>query len=109
MYFAYFPFYSMAMKNIQVRVDEKQANKAKKIFQRVGLDIPTAFRMFLIKSIDVGGIPFLVTHDDFEDNYSPEQIAEIDRAAEEALAGKNMSKPFSTVKELLKDLHSASE
>lgn len=107
MYFAYFPILSMAMKNIQVRVDEKLKNKAEKIFKRIGIDTPTAFRIFLLKVTDFGGIPFSLVQDDFEDNYSPKDMAEIDRAVKEAKAGIGLSRSYDSVEELIKDLHTA--
>jgi len=97
----------MAMKNIQVRLDEKLKNKAEKIFKKIGIDTPTAIRMFFLKVADVGGVPFSLMQDEFKDNYSPEQIAKIDRAVAEAQAGIGLSKPYTSVEELIKDLRAA--
>jgi len=46
---------------VQTRVDETLKNEASEIFESLGLDLPTAIRMFLAKSVMVGGIPFTVT------------------------------------------------
>ena len=43
---------------LQVRIDEDLKNQASKVFEDIGLDISTAVRMFLKKSILVGGLPF---------------------------------------------------
>mgnify|MGYP003322075780 CR=1 FL=1 len=43
---------------VQIRVDDKIKNEASKVFEELGLDLSTAVRMFLIKSIEVNGIPF---------------------------------------------------
>ena len=48
----------MASTLVQIRVDEDLKNEATSIFEQLGLDLPTAFRIFLKKSIEERGIPF---------------------------------------------------
>ena len=43
---------------LQVRVDDEIKNKASEIFNALGIDLSTAVRIFLLKSIAVGDIPF---------------------------------------------------
>lgn len=43
---------------VQIRVDENLKNEATDIFERLGLDLPTAIRVFLKKSVEKSGIPF---------------------------------------------------
>lgn len=43
---------------LQVRVDDEIKNKASEIFTALGIDLSTAVRIFLIKCIAVGGLPF---------------------------------------------------
>lgn len=43
---------------LQVRVDEKLKNQASAVYNELGIDLSTAIRMFLKKSILEGGIPF---------------------------------------------------
>lgn len=43
---------------VQIRVDEDLKNEATDIFERLGLDLPTAIRVFLKKSVEESGIPF---------------------------------------------------
>ena len=43
---------------LQVRVDDEIKNKASEIFTALGIDLLTAVRIFLIKCIAVGGLPF---------------------------------------------------
>ena len=43
---------------LQVRIDDETKNKASELFNALGLDLSTAVRIFLLKSIAVGGIPF---------------------------------------------------
>lgn len=48
----------MASTLVQIRVDEDLKNEATDIFERLGLDLPTAIRVFLKKSVEESGIPF---------------------------------------------------
>ena len=52
----------MAM--LQIRVDDNLKEQASILFDNLGMDLSTAIRMFLKKSIQVGGIPFEVKYDD---------------------------------------------
>ena len=49
---------------LQVRVDDELKNQANAIFEELGIDLSTAVRMFLKKSIMVKGIPFDTTLDE---------------------------------------------
>ena len=49
---------------LQVRVDDKLKEQASVLFDNLGMDLSTAVRMFLKKSVQVGGIPFEVVYDD---------------------------------------------
>ena len=43
---------------LQVRVDEELKDQASAIYNELGIDLSTAVRMFLKKTVLVGGIPF---------------------------------------------------
>ena len=43
---------------VQVRVDEKIKQKADKLFDDLGLDTPTAIRIFLTQALKSHGLPF---------------------------------------------------
>lgn len=92
----------MAQKNIQIRLDEKLKRKAEGIFKKIGIDTPTAVRIFFTKVADVGGIPFFLQSPD--PVYTQKQITAMDRVATQAKKGKNVSKGFSSMDELLFDL-----
>ncbi len=49
---------------LQVRVDDNLKEQASVLFDNLGMDLSTAVRMFLKKSVQVGGIPFEVIYDD---------------------------------------------
>ena len=48
----------MDMGYIQVRIDEGLKEKAMQIYEKLGLDLSTAIRIFLMKSVTEGGVPF---------------------------------------------------
>lgn len=92
----------MAKKSIQIRIDEKLKEQAEKIFEALGLDTPTAFRIFLTKVVDVGGIPFELMQE--EEHYSKEQLKYLDRLAREAKKPGNSFGPFDSVEEMLEHM-----
>lgn len=46
---------------IQLRVDEQLKEEVTEIYEQLGLDLPTAIRMFLKKSVSSRGLPFDAT------------------------------------------------
>ena len=54
---------------IQVRVRDDLKKVAAKTFDNLGLDLSTAIRMFLIKAIEVRGMPFDVITDEDDIKY----------------------------------------
>src|SRR4051812_12348157 len=102
-YTADIPFViSMPQRNLQVRLDEKLQRRAEKVFKKIGIDTPTAIRVFFTKVADSGGIPFLLQSDD--DGYTPKQIAALDLLAAEVRKEKKLSPAFSSMDEALKYL-----
>ena len=51
--------------NIQVRVDSALKAEAEQLFTDMGLDLPTAVRLFLKQSVIHNGLPFVVGRDPF--------------------------------------------
>ncbi len=43
---------------VQLKVDTEIKEDVSRIYENLGLDLPTAIRIFLKKSIAVGGLPF---------------------------------------------------
>lgn len=43
---------------VQVKVDSDVKEDVSRIYENLGLDLPTAIRIFFKKSIAVGGLPF---------------------------------------------------
>ena len=50
------------MATLQVRIDDELKQNADKLFLSLGLDTPTAVRIFLKASLEHDGIPFDVAH-----------------------------------------------
>ena len=48
----------MATSIVQFRIDDDLKNEATALYERLGIDLSTAMRMFLKRSIAVNGIPF---------------------------------------------------
>lgn len=60
---------------VQVRVDKKLKEEVSEIYESLGLDLPTAIRMFLVRSKVVRGLPFKATLP--EEPVSPDEMVEI--------------------------------
>lgn len=90
------------MSNIQIRIDEKEKNKAKKIFNNLGLDMSSAIKLFLKQTTLRKGLPFLLTT---ENGLTLEEENAIIKAASEAKSNKNVSKGMGD-KEAIKHLKS---
>lgn len=76
------------MTTIQIRVDERTKRSAKKVFERVGLDMSSAIRLYLKQVSIRKGLPFTVLT---ENGLTPEEEDEILRREAEAEAGINVS------------------
>lgn len=96
----------MATKSIQVRLDERLKKRVEKVLSDIGVDVPTAVRIFFTRVASSGGIPFLLQSED-EEHYTATQLIALDRLAVEAKKGKGLSRTFSSADELMSDLHSA--
>ena len=51
----------MATSVMQVRVDDDLRAKAAAVYDELGIDLPTAIRMFLKRSVAGNGVPFSMT------------------------------------------------
>jgi DNA-damage-inducible protein J len=85
----------MTTTNIQVRVDQALKSEAEKLFSDIGLDMPTAIRLFLKQSIIKNGIPFPLERDPF---YSASNQAHLALVAEDLREDHNC-----TVHELIEE------
>ena len=83
-------------KTIQVRVDDHLKDSADLLFASLGLDTSTAIRMFLMASMEAGGIPFAVMRR--EDR---------DAAIIEAIARRKAGERFYTAEEFMAHMETA--
>ena len=86
---------------ITIRTNDKTKAEAKKLFSSLGMDMSTAFNIFLKKALRYRGIPFEIT----EETPNPETLAAIN----DAINDKNMSGPYSSVKELMEALNAENQ
>lgn len=76
------------MSNIQIRIDEKEKQIVKKIFNEIGLDMSSAIKLFLRQATLRKGLPFLLLT---ENGLTLEEENAIIRDGSEAKKGKNVS------------------
>lgn len=91
------------MSTIQIRIDQKEKMKVKKILDELGLDFSSAVKSYFRQIIIKKGIPFkLLT----ENGITEAQERAILKASKEAKLGKNLVGPFNTEKEMKDYLNS---
>ena len=81
------------MSNIQIRIDKKEKEEAKKIFDKLGLDMSSAIKLFLRQARIKKGLPFLLLT---ENGLTNEEEDSILKASTEAKKGKNVLHSLST-------------
>lgn len=73
----------MATSVMQIRVDDDLKAQAAAVFDKLGIDTPTAVRMFMKRAVLENGIPFRMTLPR-EDNAEPRAIRAMKQLSEEA-------------------------
>ena len=75
------------MAQVNIRIDDELKTSADNIFEELGINMTTAFTMFIRQTIRQGGIPFEITTrtDPF---YNAENIKVLRRSIKEAEEGK---------------------
>jgi DNA-damage-inducible protein J len=91
----------MAESNLQIRMDSELKKEAEKILEGVGLNMPTAIRVFLKKVVATRAIPFPISEKGSAYTFTPQQEREILEAAREANKPGKLSGPFKTAKEMI--------
>lgn len=89
----------MATQNtIQIRIDSKTKEAARKTFDELGIDMSSAVKLFLTNVVHRKGIPLdLLTENGFT-------LAQERALVEETNMAKDTAKRFATVEALMKDL-----
>jgi DNA-damage-inducible protein J len=87
------------MTTLNIRIDEKIKESARKIFAHMGLDLSSAVKLFLYQSVEEQRIPFeLRTINGYSENYESEILKEVKDMIRD-LKNKKI-KPYKTVREL---------
>ncbi len=85
--------------NISIRMDNDLKAAAEKLYSELGMNISTAFNIFVRQSLREGGIPFMIT----TDTPNRETIAAMLEA--ERIAADPSVKGYDNVDELIEDLN----
>ena len=85
------------MAQISIRVDDEVKQNAEQVCEEIGMSISTAINIYLKRLGREGRIPFEVK----ADRPNKETI----EAMEDVLHGRNLGKTFTSVEELMEDLH----
>ena len=92
-------------KAIQIRVDQKLKEDADLVFDSLGLDMPSAIRLFLKKVVVTKSIPFELKICVTENGFTPEFEDEVLAASLE----KDQIGPFKSAREAIVNLHKTSK
>lgn len=86
----------MATTNVTIRMDADLKKQAEELFSDLGMNLTTAFTVFAKQAVREQKLPFMVSR-----GYNAETI----QAIEDARNGIGLSRPFSSVVELMEDLN----
>jgi DNA-damage-inducible protein J len=89
---------TQSMGQIQVRIDNKTKQQAKKVLEKIGLDLSSAIKLHLKQIINTGTLPYEIRD---ENGFIPQKAQELREAIVEA---KTSSKSFSNPDDLIKDI-----
>ena len=87
------------MAQINIRIDDNLKVQAETLFAELGLNISTAFNVFIRQSIRQGGIPFEITTQ-VDPFFSEANIRMLSESIREANEDKFISKSFDDLKEM---------
>lgn len=87
------------MAQINIRIDDNLKEKAEILFEELGLNMSTAFNIFIRQSIRQGGIPFEITTQ-IDPFYSESNMRTLIESIKEADESKFVSKSIEELKEM---------
>ena len=85
---------------LQVRIDDELKNKASKLFNELGIDLSTAVRIFFLRCIAVGGIPFEMN----VNNTSIKALAAMERMGKKSKELGNDKMTLDEINEIIKEV-----
>ena len=83
--------------NLSIRIDTELKKQAEHLFSELGMNMTTAFNVFVRQSVRQGKIPIEISLD--------VPNAETIKAMEDVNNNRNMSRPFDNVDDLMRDLN----
>lgn len=84
----------MATTNITMRIDEELKYQLQELVSNLGMDMTTFFTVFAKQAVREQGIPFFIS-----------MGTNTMQAIDDVKNGRNLSKTFSSVEELMEDLN----
>jgi len=93
------------MAQVNIRIDDDLKAQADSLFEELGLNMTTAFTMFIRQTVRQGCIPFEITTktDPF---YNPENMKVLRQSIREAEEGKVISKTMEELEAMQEDFPS---
>ena len=88
----------MSTTTVQVRIDSALKKETETALKSMGLSMSTAIHLFCRQVVNQGRIPFDIVAPTIPN-------AKTQKAMDDALAGKNLSRPFDTIDEMWEDLN----
>ena len=66
----------MAQINVNIRMDSEVKQEAEQLFDSLGMNMTTAFNIFIRQSVRIGGIPFKIRRDEsgFYNKYNQKKL-----------------------------------
>lgn len=66
----------MAQINVNIRMDSEVKQEAEQLFDSLGMNMTTAFNIFIRQSLRIGGIPFKIISDErgFYNKYNQKKL-----------------------------------
>jgi len=86
------------MTTIQIRIDEKTKRKAKKVFNKMGLDVSSGIKLYLTRVAQDEVMPFVIRT---ENGYTHEQERQLVR---EVTYAEKHGKRYATAREAFDDI-----
>ena len=84
------------MSTLNLEIDSSLQKQAEETFSRIGLPVSEAINIFLKAAVRYGGLPFENKLECYND--------ETKAAIEEVERGEGLSRPFTSIDDLIKDL-----
>ncbi len=88
----------MSTTTLQIRIDSGLKQETEATLKSMGLSMTTAIHLFCQQLVNYGRIPFEIIA-------APNLNAETRRSMDDTLAGRNLSRKFSTVDEMWENLN----